>query len=333
MRARTSAWLAALFAFVAAPAVCAQDTANILGQVRLVNGSFPPERVMVTLQTRGLTITSAYTDNEGRFAFYDLISNPYHVVVNHEGFQPFHEVINVNPLISPNFHVRVILRPIEKGPSDVSVSRPGANPHLVDAADYRRKFPREAVKEYDAGVKADAQGKPDKALAHYEKAVRLAPDFYLARNNLGSKYLAKGDFTAAEKEFTRVIELSPNYTQAYLNLGNLYFLARRNDEALRSLEEGLRRDPNSAFAHCLRGAVLARAARFPEAEAALRRALELDPQLPRVRIELATLFLQQQKKSDAIRELRTFVELFPANPMLPKVKELLAKLESAPPSS
>ncbi|MBI3484294.1 MAG: hypothetical protein HY012_03975, partial [Acidobacteria bacterium] len=70
-----------LFLLLSCTAVHAQETGNLIGQIRLVNGSFPTARVMVTLQTRGATLDNAYTDNEGRFGFYNLIANPYHLVI------------------------------------------------------------------------------------------------------------------------------------------------------------------------------------------------------------------------------------------------------------
>jgi regulator of sirC expression with transglutaminase-like and TPR domain len=69
--------------------------------------------------------------------------------------------------------------------------------------------------------------------------------------------------------------------------------------------------------------------KYPEAERALRQALELDPQMSRVHLELVNLYLVQQKNAEATAELRSFLKDCPDDPLAPKVKEVLKKLEAA----
>src|SRR5207244_11923783 len=84
----------------------------------------------------------------------------------------------------------------------------GGNPYLVDPADYNKRFPKKAIKEYEKGLDADHQDKREEAIAHYEAALKIAPDFYPAHNNRGSDYLSKSDFAAARKEFEEAIGLN-----------------------------------------------------------------------------------------------------------------------------
>ncbi len=65
---------------------------------------------------------------------------------------------------------------------------------MIDAREYSAQFPRRAVKEFKKGMDADGAGKRDQAIRHYQKAIILAPGFYVAHNNLGSDYLSKSDF-------------------------------------------------------------------------------------------------------------------------------------------
>ena len=337
MRASSKAVLLPFLLFLAAAAGQAQDTANLMGRVRTIEGTPPTDRVLVTLETRGLIINTSYTDNEGQFVFYNLIANPYHVSLNVEGYQPVRQTVTVNPAISNIFQIRIVLSPMIRPPA-AEANRPpstsfGGNPHLVSPADYTKKFPREAVKEFEAGVKADQQGKSEKAIQHYRRALELAPDYYPARNNLGSKFLSSGDFAAAEAEFAQVIRMNPNDPYAYFNLGNVFYLTKRFAEAARTLEEGLKKDPASAFGHFLMGSVALRTGDLASAELHLRRAREFDPAMANVRLELANLYLRGGKNAEAVNELKSFIVQFPKDPMLPRVKELLKKLESpAPPA-
>jgi tetratricopeptide (TPR) repeat protein len=226
--------------------------------------------------------------------------------------------------------VRVVLR---RRPEEISkeppASIPGGNPHVVSVDTYRKKFPRKVIKEFEAGVKDADKGKIDKAIKHYQEAVKLAPDFYPAHNNLGTLYLSQRNIDAAEAAFSEVIKLNSTDANAYFNLGNVFFLTQRYEDAERVLHEGLSRQSLSAFGHYLLGSVRVRRGRYPEAEPSLQRAIRLDPEMPNVRLELVNLYLVQQRKDDAIRELQAFVELFPDDPMLEKVEELLARLQEA----
>jgi tetratricopeptide (TPR) repeat protein len=318
-----------LFLLFSCTAIQAQETGNLVGQVRLSNGSFPAERVMVTLQTRGATLDNMYTDNEGRFAFYNLISNPYHLVIEDEAYQPYHSIVRVDPKIQQTTHVHVVLVPREtaKPPSPPSLIS-GSNPNIVNSADYTKSFPPDVIKEFEAGVKADELNQPEKAVAHYLKAIQLAPNCYPAHNNLGTRYLSKSDFRNAENEFREVLKLNKDDAQAYFNLGNVFYLTKRFDDARQILQEGLAKSPNYAPGNYLLGSVLLRLGDADAAERLLLTAKQLDPEMPRVLIELATLYLQTGKKDQAMSQLEEFLRRFPKDPLVPKVKEKLKKLEA-----
>jgi tetratricopeptide (TPR) repeat protein len=320
------------FLLFSAPALRAQDTGDIAGEVRLSStGAFPPQKVMVTLQIHGAALDSMYCDNEGRFAFYDLLPNLYSVTIDSEDYQPVRVTVVLNPKISRTSYVRISIMPKEKAAAEKPPdAASGSNPFAINAADSGKSFPPEVKKEYDAGVKADGQGKADEAIRHYQKAIDLAPDFYPARNNLGVHYMGKGDLKGAEAEFTQVIKVHQSDAAAYFNLGNVYYLTKRYDDAARTIQDGLRRDPTSALGNFLMGAVSIRLGQNDAAERYLRRAIELDPSMSRAHLELVNLYLQQQKKKEAVDELKSFEKLFPLDPLLPQVKATLAKLNTSP---
>lgn len=326
--------MAAGLALLPGLAAQAQETANIIGRVRMIDGNPPPDRVMVTLETRGLIVQNSFTDNQGQFAFYYLIANPYHVKVEVEGYQPVRETVTVNPSISSSFHVRIQLSPVirtaaaerDNPPNDL-----GGNPHLISAADYRRKYPPEAVKEFEKGVQAEQRRQPDEAIKHYKKAIDIEPAFYPALNNLGTLYLSKNRTAEAEEQFEKVIQLSPNDAQGYFNLGHVFCLTDRHADAERTIEEGLKRRPDAAMGHFLLGFLYIRTGFLDEAEKRLTWTLQLDPLFSKARIEMANLYMQRKQPEKAVAELKLFIEKYPGDPMLPQVKKLLAKLEAKQP--
>lgn len=326
----TGAALACVLLFLP-PARAQQAPSGLLiGQVEVSGGAFPETRLFVELQVRGATLKSTYTDGEGRFSFTELLPNAYRIVINVPRYVPVNQLVVIRPDI---FSTRtlVILEPLPthqvEAPPPAGAS--GANPHLVSAEDFRRKYDKEAVQEFDAGVKDDEHGKPQNAIKHYRKAVEIAPEFYQAHNNLGSALLHENKLPAAESEFRQAIELNQADGNAYFNLGNVLYLTQRFEEAVTTLQEGLKREPQSALGQFLFGSALSRQGRLEEAEGALLRAMELDPQKPEVRLQLVNVYLMEQRKDDAIDQLRTFAKLFPRDPLLPQARAVLQKLEAS----
>jgi tetratricopeptide (TPR) repeat protein len=306
-----------------------QNTGNIIGRVHLDRGSIPPGRVEVLLQVHGATITSTYTDDEGNFAFYDLPSNLYHVVVQGERYRTSDNPIALRPDVQRNHYLTVIISPLPADsakPSDASV--PGSNPGMVDPAAMMQSFPKEARKEFDKGSKLQKQGKAEEAIKHYEKALDIAPNLYFARNNLGSLYLRKRDFKAAEAEFHKVIEANQADAAAYFNLGNVCLLTRRYDQAINWLQEGLRRQPQSALGHFLLGSTYTATGRAEEAEKSLQSALHLDPKLANARLALVNLYMAQSRKQHAIQELQQFLRDSPDSPLAPQAERVLKQLRN-----
>lgn len=307
------------------------DTGNISGQIKITRGTFPDARIEVKLTSRGALVGTTFCDDEGKFAFYNLPANNYHITIDDDHFQPYEEIVSVNPLLIRTNIVTLILtpRPSDKPQADdAQVS--GENPYMIDASQYKNQVPKKALKEFESGVKAQSAGKLESAIRHWQSALEVAPAFYPAHNNLGVAYLEQKNFPSAEAEFGKAITLSPNDTQAYFNLGNVMLLTGRYDDAQRVVEDGLRHGPNAAFGYFLLGTVAERRNRPADAEVDLRKALALDPLLGKVHLELVNLYLGQHHNEAAIAELQVFLQRFPTDPLAPKARDVLGKLQGAP---
>ncbi len=328
MRSRNLAF-GALFFLLSSTLLHAQQggVGTIIGELRQARGDFTGG-IFVELQLRGATITSGYSDDQGKFGFYALGSNPYHVVINDEHFYPVDQLVVLDVSISPTSIVRINLNQRQDAKQDPLSSRnKGSTSSTVAASEYQKHFPKQAKKEFDKGVKADADGERDDAIRHYLKALDIAPDYYPAHNNLGSEYLAKSDFAGARKEFEQVIHLNQGDAAAYFNLGNACMLLGQAGDARQYLDEGMRREPDSALGHFLLGSLQMRLGNAAEAESMLRDAIRLDSSMAQARLQLVNLLLKRGRNNDAATELRAFVTAFPDNAFTPKAKQLLQKLK------
>jgi tetratricopeptide (TPR) repeat protein len=322
--------LLAVLAFLVATPVSLWSQGQIIGEVHVNQGDLPGP-VLVELQFRGAPITSVYTDTHGKFGFGPLDSNMYHVVIRDERFYPVDEQAFLDLSISATLMVQIHLTMKAPEKKDAPVNRgPGSNPNLVDAKDYRRNVPKAALKEFDKAVEADRKGNMEEAIRHYQRSLAIASDFYPAHNNLGSVYSRTANFPAAQAQFEEAIKLNGSDAEARLNLGNVFLMTRNYDAALDNVQEGLRRAPQSPFGYFLLGSIYKQTGKLPEAEHALREALDLDPAMSRVRLELVNIYLTQGKKTNASQELRAFLEQSPQDPLAPKARDLLKKLETNP---
>jgi tetratricopeptide (TPR) repeat protein len=322
-----SAGFRLLILLLSAGALRAQEVGNIAGQVRFEDGSFPDKPITITLEGRGSIVDTTHLDNEGRFGFYKLLSNAYYVVIDTDGYQPVREQVVVNPRLAQTNIVHLVLRAKDTNRARIAPDEVGgANPDMVNVAELAKKFPPEVIREFKDGMKAEQRGEMSAAARLYEAALREAPDFYPAINNLGIRHLQKGDVKTAEAEFRRVIELNQNGAQAYFNLGNVLFMTHRNDEAKQTLEAGLRLSPSNAMGHYLNGSVLTRLGDFKAAEEQLKTARELNPKMPQVPISLAMLYLQSGREHEAAEMFEVFLKQFPTDPMVPKVHAALNKM-------
>ena len=314
------------------PAAAQQTLGNIVGHISVVRGDTPPEAVLVVLEVRGAPMDSAYADSSGTFGFHNLGSNPYYVVVNDDHYEPVRREAVIDPSQqAPTIYLEITLVPRKKDKPDTSASpsAKGSNPNMIDLHEYSERFPKKALKEFEKGLSADAGGKPDDAVRHYLKAVEIAPDFYLAHNNLGSDYVSKSDFPDARKEFEQVVKLNQSDANGYFNLSNVCMLTGQLPAAQQFLDEGLRRQPDSAFGQFLLGSLNLRTNKPAQAEIALLRAIQLDPTKAQYRLQLVNLLLQQGRKDAAALQLRDLLAALPDSSYSAQARQVLQKLESA----
>jgi len=87
--------------------------------------------------------------------------------------------------------------------------------------------------------------KYDDAIADYNMAIGLRPDYAEAYNDRGHAYHWKGgNGDRAIADFTRAIELRPNYPTAYNNRGVVYMAGGHAAQAIPEFDRALELDPS-----------------------------------------------------------------------------------------
>ena len=123
-----------------------------------------------------------------------------------------------------------------------------------------------------------AQGDFDHALADFNQAIQLDPNYAIAYFFRGDLYKRRGDFDRAMTDLNESIRLDPNYAKAYFIRGRLSYIKGSNPDAIDDYNRVLHLDPGDSFAFFNRGvAYFLLGGRTADAQADFKKANELNP--------------------------------------------------------
>jgi len=123
----------------------------------------------------------------------------------------------------------------------------------------------------------EAQGNIDAAEQAYQEAIRIRPEVWLYRSELGIMYANFERHEEAIEQHRAVIRLSPENYLGYVDLGTSLMALNRVAEAEAQFQESIRRRPNT-LAYRNLGYLYLRDQRFSEAVEALQSSIELEPE-------------------------------------------------------
>jgi len=84
-----------------------------------------------------------------------------------------------------------------------------------------KKFPDDPNALRLSGVSSLEQGKPEVALIPLQKAIRVAPEFLQAHENLAQAWTQLGDLNKAETCFKKCLEIDPSNFTNWKSLGDV----------------------------------------------------------------------------------------------------------------
>ena len=184
------------------------------------------------------------------------------------------------------------------------------------AADFRevaRLLPADVDAWSDFGEALLALGRPDEALAAWDRALALRPSPELhANRGVALRQLGRRDEALAAQD--RALALSPADAEAWSNRGNVLKDLGRLDEALASFDRALALNPRMPGALVNRANVLRDLTRLPEALAGYDRAIALEPAYPEAHHHRAVLMLDLQRPAEAMADFDRALALRPADP-------------------
>ncbi|MCX5848921.1 MAG: tetratricopeptide repeat protein [Deltaproteobacteria bacterium] len=94
------------------------------------------------------------------------------------------------------------------------------------------------------GVYFYTEGKIEKAIYHYDKAIFITPDFVEAYDNRGNAYADLGQYQRAIEDYNQAIRLKPEDADAYNNRGTTYIELGQYQQAIEDYNKVIRLKPN-----------------------------------------------------------------------------------------
>jgi len=297
-------------------------------------------RIEVKLQKSSQqVIQTAYTDASGNFEFRGLGPGSYYVVVNVEGYEPVNQLVEVFSSFGSSNITILLNRPaIEFRTKPTGID--AADPDVVDVAQMKENFPKKAVQNYDKAIQEKEKGKFESAVKLLEEAVKIAPTFFHAHNNLGIIYQSLKRYEDAEKEYRISNQLNSKTDRPLTNLGSLYieqaglqktaetkggFL----DKALDALEEAVKLNPRSAVGYFLLGQANYRSNFMEEAEVAFKKAQSIDAKLAPAHLMLANVYVKLEKWQDAMQILDAYLKENPKAADRASVEQMRERIAQA----
>jgi TolB-like protein/Tfp pilus assembly protein PilF len=168
------------------------------------------------------------------------------------------------------------------------------------------------------------------AMAMFEKAISIDPNYALAHAGIADCYLLLGDYTAqrpadtlskAKPHAYRALELAGDLAEAHASLGLISVYDYDWATAEREFKRAIELRSGYATAHHWYAILLVSLGRFDEARAEAERAVELDPASPIVNNMLGVVFYESRDYEKAVAAFRKALAL---NPGFTPSREVLA---------
>ena len=147
-------------------------------------------------------------------------------------------------------------------------------------------------KKYQASVKS--------ATGELLDSLRARPDDYASHYNLGNIQMQRGEHGKALASFQRAIKLRSDFVPPYVNMAFVHNAMGDNDKAEASFRKAISLEPKNAVVHLNLGMLLGEMKRPEDAEIAFRNALKADGKMATAAYNLGVL-LASSKPSESLQ--------------------------------
>ncbi|MGB8367760.1 MAG: tetratricopeptide repeat protein [Limisphaerales bacterium] len=102
-----------------------------------------------------------------------------------------------------------------------------------------------AVAHFYLGKTLFQKGQTDEAIAQYQQALEIKPNYAAAHGNIGNALVRKGQMDEAIAQYQQALQIDPDYAKVCNNLGNVLLSKGRSDEAVIQYQKALQLKPDA----------------------------------------------------------------------------------------
>jgi len=164
---------------------------------------------------------------------------------------------------------------------------------------------------YQQGLLLTSAKRYSEAIASYDKAIEIKPDYHLAWYNRGYALDDLERYSEVIASYDKAIEIKPNLYSAWYNRGNALRKLSRDEEAIASYDKAIEIKPDDHEAWNNRGKALDELSRYSEAIASYDKAIEIKPDLHSVWYNRGKALYKLSRYSEAIASYDKAIEIKP----------------------
>lgn len=176
----------------------------------------------------------------------------------------------------------------------------------VSINELAHKVPAKALKEWERAQKARDKGQTSEAVAHFEKATDIDPEFVAAHNNAGALLLLEGKSEPALKHLQACVKLDPHNAMPVSNMAVAYMMQQRFADAEEAARRGLDLDRTGNRVRLIYALSLVMQDKFTQdAMQALERAQD---EYPQARLLSARIYAAWGKRDEALESVNIYLK-------------------------
>lgn len=295
-------------------------------QVRYADGRPGPRGIHVRLESaEGGPEGDLDTIQGGKCQFRQSASGVFIVRITERDFKEVSARVEL--MSSPRAYVVLDLVPLKKESiAEISVPR-SAPAEAVSVKDL--VIPEPARLEYNKGQEALTAKNTDESVKHFQKAIKLYPDYPEAYRMLGDAYVEKQQWPEAESALKKSIELQPDLAPAYFDLGALRNQTKNYAGAEEALKKGLELIPDATVGKYEMAKTYWALGRWQDAAPFAADTVKALPDLAAAHVLLGNIRLKLRDAPGALHEYQEYLRIEPQGAMAPQVRDMIEKIQKA----
>jgi protein O-mannosyl-transferase len=166
-------------------------------------------------------------------------------------------------------------------------------------ADAKHKAPFIVRPYNNLGEAYDKIGKYDLAIAEFEAALRINPNYFFALSNLGNVYGKKKQYAQTIIYTKQALEKNPNYAPGHYNLAKALHITGKPEKAMASYRSAVKYNPYFEEAFFNLGFLALEQKQFIEAISSFKNFLKMQPKHPKAHFGLGTVYAMMGNHGEA----------------------------------